>query len=100
MYKYYKMFISLVLLLTYFLNGNDIPINPAQKGDISNWLFLGPLKENTKVFELVGKIEKDPEIYFISKDQNLEIKNIQSKIILGGQFYYQLYDNLNKGDML
>ena len=100
MYKYYKMFISLVLLLTYFLNGNDIPINPAQKGDISNWLFLGPLKENTKEFELVGKIEKDPEIYFTSKDQNLEIKNIQSKIILGGQFYYQLYDNLNKGDIL
>jgi hypothetical protein len=49
---------------------------------------LGPLKENTKVFELVGKIEKDPEIYLTSKDQNLEIKNIQSKIILGGQFYY------------
>ena len=102
MKNYYKKALLILTILPIVSSGMDIPINPAHKGDVSNWLFMGPIKQNTDAYELVGKIEKDPMNYFISGSENrdLEIKNIQSQIKFGGQYYYQLYKELDKGDII
>ena len=102
MNNFYKKSLLILTISSVYLSAMDIPINPAHKGDVSNWLFMGPLKENTKTYDLVGKIEKDPMNYFITGTENgdLEIKNIQSQIKFGGQYYYQLYERLDKGDII
>ena len=102
MKKFYKKPLLILAISSIYLSAMDIPVNPVHKGDVSNWLFMGPIKENTNEYKLVGKIEKDPMNYFISESENsdLEIKNIQSQIKFGGQYYYQLYNELDKGDII
>ena len=102
MKNFYKKPLLILTISSIYLSAMDIPVNPVHKGDVSNWLFMGPIKENTNEYKLVGKIEKDPMNYFISESENsdLEIKNIQSQIKFGGQYYYQLYDELDKGDII
>ena len=63
---------------------------------------MGPIKQDSEARSLVSKIEKDPSIYFTSEEslKSLNVENINSEIIFGGQFYYQLYDELSKGDII
>ena len=95
-----------LLIIVFFvmtnLFGLDIPVNSVQKGDVTDWLFMGPIKENSDSFGLIGKIEKDHLNYFssINTEEDLKIISVESKIIFGGQFYYQLYDIMNKGDII
>ena len=74
----------------------------CQRGDIAEWLFMGPIKQGSEASSLISKIEKDPSIYFSSEESltSLNVKNINSEIIFGFQFYYQLYDKLSKGDII
>ena len=98
----------LILFSFYAFNSSDIkakelPINALQKSVIGNWWMMGPLKKDTPEYEVVGKIEKDPLNYFNQNDNNLEskkIKSISSSLIYGTQLIYQLYNNLNNGDII
>ena len=100
-----RFFIRIAIFLTIFISFTwsiDIPINPVQKKDVASWVFMGPIKKDSEAYKLIGKIEKDPKIYFTetSKENNLELKKIESQILYGGQFYFQLYDKLDKGDII
>ena len=98
----FKQFFIFTLFLLEFSFSIDIPINSVQRGDIAEWLFMGPIKQGSEASSLISKIEKDPSIYFSSDESltSLNVKNINSEIIFGGQFYYQLYDKLSKGDII
>ena len=98
----FKQFFIFTLFLLEFSFSIDIPINSVQRGDIAEWLFMGPIKQGSEASSLISKIEKDPSIYFSSEEllTTLNVKNINSEIIFGGQFYYQLYDKLSKGDII
>ena len=98
----FKQFFIFTLFLLEFSFSSDIPINSVQRGDIAEWLFMGPIKQDSEARSLVSKIEKDPSIYFTSEESlsSLNVENINSEIIFGGQFYYQLYDELSKGDII
>ena len=100
--NYFRQITLVILFIWSKIVALDIPINPAEKGDVSNWLFMGPVKKDTDAYDLIGKIEKDPLNYFTTDTSNddLKIINIKSQIKYGGQFYYQLYDNLDKGDII
>jgi len=100
--------ILLTILSIYFftgfsLMGDELPVNALQKSIIGNWWFLGPIEIDTPDFNVVGKIEKDPLNYFNNnKNNNLsdKIKNVSSSLKFGTQLFYQLYDDLNKGDVI
>ncbi|MEL0173426.1 MAG: carboxypeptidase regulatory-like domain-containing protein, partial [bacterium] len=98
----FRQFLIFTLFFLEFSFSTDIPVNSVQKGGVTDWLFLGPIKEGSDSFSLVGKIEKDPFNYFLSDklEGDLRIARVESKIIYGGQFYYQLYSELNKGDVI
>ena len=98
---------KLTYLMIFFavsnLFGTNIPINAVQKGNVSDWLFMGPLNKNTPEFDLIGKIEKDPLNYFDVDSLDpiySKIKYIKSDLIYGGQMYYQLYAHLERGDVI
>ena len=101
--KYFKQLILLSIFILNNILALDIPINSTQKGSISEWLFMGPIEPDSDAYDLIGKIEKDPLIYFRTEPKNpvsSKIQHVKSDLLYGGQFYYQLYDKIDKGDVI
>ena len=48
MKNFYKKSLLILTISSIYLSAMDIPVNPAHKGAVSNWLFMGPIKENTE----------------------------------------------------
>ena len=101
-----NVYIALTIFLFFnfgLIKGGDLPTNSLQKSIVGNWWLLGPFDVDSKDFQNVGKVEKDPFNYFNEDSDNVlpdKLKKINSDLIFGFQPFYQLYDEFKRGSVL